>query len=164
MTPRRTKSFDLLCMDGVVRRARTQKANWDCGPACLRTLATYHAIPLERAKRAVEESGGTPKRGTSQAGMFRGLEALRLFYGHIGRPTQPESWEHLDRAIALKHPAIICLDNDEHWVVLFGKARVRYWMYDPELGMRWLSPKNLKKRWRTTTGVYSFIEIHGEYK
>lgn len=116
-----------------------QRAEEDCGAACLATVARHYGQQLDYGR--LRELVGTGVGGTTLLGLRRGAEAS----GFHARPVRA-SPELLDQLDAVPLPAI-CHWRGNHWVVLHGRSRQRYVVADPAVGLRHLSRTELEASW-----------------
>lgn len=116
-----------------------QLSREDCGAACLAAIAKYYGrvISINRIREAV----GTGQLGTTLLGLRRGAEVLG-FNARSGKASA----DILDNLNKLPLPAIIHWQGN-HWVVLYGKRGNKYIIADPAIGLRYLSPAELKEGW-----------------
>jgi ABC-type bacteriocin/lantibiotic exporter with double-glycine peptidase domain len=116
-----------------------QHSEEDCGAACLATVAKHYGrtFAISRAREAV----GTGSSGTTLLGLYRGAETLGFNVRQVKAPEQI-----LDRLSQVPLPAIIHWKG-YHWVVLYGQKRNKYVIADPDVGIRYLSHKELAAGW-----------------
>jgi ABC-type bacteriocin/lantibiotic exporter with double-glycine peptidase domain len=139
-------------------KARLQSHDWDCGPATLDFVRKLYGRPSRALKKALKEANPSPERGTNQAGMIRGLQAMRLIASPFPFASQKEFW-NASVKVAPGAPMLLCLDDNEHWVICLGGVKNRLSLFDPEKGFVAITRKDLKKRWKKTPGAQNFIAI-----
>jgi ABC-type bacteriocin/lantibiotic exporter with double-glycine peptidase domain len=116
-----------------------QASEEDCGAACLATICRHHGriLSINRSREAV----GTGQLGTTMLGLKRGSESL----GFNTRSVKA-SKEVLDRIEEIPLPAIVHWQGN-HWVVLYGRRGKDYIIADPDVGIRYISKRELVKAW-----------------
>lgn len=129
---------------------RFQETTYSCGAAAVLNAARCFGkrIP-ERVARAV---AGTTKEGTDEYDIDGALDAL----GFKGVLFQTDNFDRAVKWMAESYPAIVCVDNDSHWVVVIGQVDQRFIVIDSirtrenmrENGVRIMSARELKRVWK----------------
>jgi ABC-type bacteriocin/lantibiotic exporter with double-glycine peptidase domain len=137
---------------------RLQSTQASCGPACLRNALLCHGI--SRSEQELEQlCGTTAAAGTSSKGLAAGLKLLRTEHPEIAPGVIAEARDDvailkLLAALNAGHVIIMCVDDNEHWVLAFGTlgsgTRILVHVCDPAenemiLHMR---PEELLARWK----------------
>lgn len=136
---------------------RFQTSQAACGPACIRNALLVHGIArseaeLETLARCTATSGTSPK------GILRALRSVaeehpNVSPGVIAEMRADVALLKLLATLNSGHVVIMCVDNDEHWVVAFGLLgggeRIVLHVADPADNemVQHLSPGALLARW-----------------
>lgn len=127
-----------------------QKTNYDCGPTALHGALKLYGRTV-RYKDVVRWAGTTEAKGTSAAGLKRVLDHLEIPYSEYSSRSRKCGWDWARRQ---QLPAVLCFDNDEHWVLLMAGLGRRVLVFDPETGLAIYSRKDFLARWVTDGRVY----------
>jgi ABC-type bacteriocin/lantibiotic exporter with double-glycine peptidase domain len=67
----------------------------------------------------------------------------------------------LDNHLVESGPAILCVDDDEHWVTAIGVCQERFVVFDParNTGVEIHDMHSLARRWVNSDGVYYALGI-----
>ena len=141
-----------------------QKESYDCGVAALRTLLSLHGIRASEA-RIWRWAGTTKADGTKVTGLMKAIEKAGLTPARIiVSDTKPdEALKHVSRIVIRANgdfahiPAIIPVDNDQHWIVVVGFSGRRYLVWDPEGSIKTYTKKQLLTRWKSPAGHYFIL-------
>lgn len=70
-----------------------------------------------------------------------------------------DQWLYLH--LGNRGPAILCVDNDDHWVTVIGICQDRYIVFDPSRnqGIEVHTWESLAERWVNAEGVYYGLGI-----
>lgn len=121
-----------------------QKNNWSCGP-----YAIYNSLLTIGVKVSVKElhklCKTSKKTGTNEFQMSKALRKLG-FKPKLHTFQSFEDFEANKKSFAV--PAICCVDNYSHWVVLLGQLYDRYLVLDSLKGFISYNKKEWKKRWQ----------------
>lgn len=127
-----------------------QKTQYDCGPTALHGALKLYGRKT-RLKDLLRWAGTTPERGTSAAGLKRALDRIGIPYREYQSRSRKLSWDWARRQLL---PAVLCFDNDEHWVLLVAGLGRRVLIFDPEVGLRIYARRDFLARWVTNGRVY----------
>lgn len=138
---------------------RQRKSYW-CGIASIANA--LEVLGIRRTQREiaklcdVNEDAGTDETEMKRALLANGVgvdeyNARRAYYA--------AGW--LDAHLTLRGPAVICVDDDEHWVTVIGTCLDRFIVFDPSRnqGVEVHTPDSLCKRWVNADGVYYGIGV-----
>lgn len=130
-----------------------QRSHYDCGPTAL-----HGALKLCGRKAKYDDlvrwAGSTEEKGTPAVGIKRALEKLKVPFTEYRSSNRMKAWRW---ARLQTQPAILCFDNDEHWVLLCAGTGRRVLVFDPEAGLRVYSRKDFMGRWVTGRNVYGIL-------
>lgn len=127
-----------------------QKTEYDCGPTALHGALKLYGLKT-RYKDIVRWAGTTAEKGTPAAGLKRVLERLGVRFTEYQTKSRDSAWRWARRQI---EPAVLCFDDDEHWVLLCAGLGRRVLVFDPERGVEIYSRKDFMLRWVTNGKVY----------
>lgn len=117
----------------------SQPREEDGGIACIAMVVRHYGQKFTLSR--IRELVGTGQLGSSLLGLQQGAEALG-FQARSGQATD----DIFSRIHRLPLPAILHWGRDS-WVVLYGKQRDKYVIADPGIGIRHLSPVEVKQNW-----------------
>lgn len=102
---------------------RFQSTAASCGPAALRNALA--ALGVARTEDELATLCGTDAEGTPPRGLLKALREMGYDPVPIHEARGQVAWLLLLQALAAGHPAIACVDQDEHWVVAFATLGAR---------------------------------------
>ncbi len=136
---------------------RFQSTAASCGPACLRNALLCHGVIRSEAELETL-TGCTATDGTSPKGILRALASISQEHPQVKPGVISESRPDvailkLVAALTSGHVVIMCVDNEDHWVVGFGLlgsgASVTIHVSDPADSemVEHMAPSDLLRRW-----------------
>jgi ABC-type bacteriocin/lantibiotic exporter with double-glycine peptidase domain len=128
-----------------------QKSGHDCGPTALHGALKLYGRKT-RYKDIYRWAGTTEAKGTPAAGLKRVLERLEIPFREYTSKSRRVSWDWARRQV---QPAVLCFDNDEHWVLMVAGLNHRVVIHDPEKGVQIYARKDFMARWVTAGKVYA---------
>jgi hypothetical protein len=98
----------------------------------------------------------TKRHGTSETELMRALLAYKVKVDPWDSRGRRQSLRWLATHVTEEGPAILAVDNQQHWVTVVGATmrqaidNWRMWIFDPAAGEGWglYSPAELADRWR----------------
>ena len=127
-----------------------QKTSYDCGPTALHGALKLYGLKT-RYNDILRWAGTTEEKGTPAVGLKRVLDKLGVRFTEYQTKSRNSAWRWARRQT---EPAVLCFDDDEHWVLLCAGLGRRVLVFDPETGMTILSRKDFMARWVTDGRVY----------
>lgn len=133
---------------------RFQSHAASCGPASLRTALMARGVT--RSEDELAKLSGCTTNGTTAKGMMKALllvakEHPVLLPGVLSESREEIALMWLAQAHRAGYAAILCVDNDEHWVVSFGMLGESVFHIadsaDEEMVLHYTRPQ-LAARWR----------------
>jgi hypothetical protein len=122
-------------------RLHYQKGSWDCGPTGLKNTLVLLGRSVEWD--SVVQWTQASESGTYGAALMRALKWLKVRSVEYSSTDQRRSWNRLTR---LSRPAMICVDQDSHWVSVVagvGRRENGLMIYGrAELLRRWTNNQN----------------------
>lgn len=99
-----------------------------------------------------------PDEGTPEDEIMRGLLACGAQVDEASHNTVHEAVYWLQESTDCGSPAIICVDDEEHWVTVIGSLGSQFVVFDPARGqgLRLYSSKGLATRWRSRTKPFYY--------
>ncbi len=143
---------------------RQSKSYW-CGVASI--SSALEVLGIKRSQKEVARlCHVTPSAGTDETEMKRALLANQVNIDeytyslpyHAGGTSnleqKPTAW--LWNQLNNYGPAILCVDNDEHWVTAIGVCNFNWIVFDPsrDTGVEIHTDESLKDRWVNSDGVF----------
>lgn len=130
----------------------------DCGPTCLRMVAKYHGLAIDR--EYLRTKTGYGKQGASLLGLAHAAEALG--FHTVGAKLSME-------ALLTQAPLPAILHWDQHHFVVLtpGSKPGRWQIADPAKGLVTLSTETFKQHWLSTAdgdgplGIALLLEARG---
>ena len=125
-------------------RLQHQKGSWDCGPTGLRNTLILLGRNVEWD--SVVQWTGASEDGTYGAALLRTLGWLKVRAVEYSSTDVRRSWNRLTR---LSRPAMLCVDNDGHWVTAIAGVGRRIVVWDPlpNAGLQIYGRAEFLKRW-----------------
>ena len=112
------------------------------------------AIGVKSSVRDLIKVCGTRKKtGTDEFQIEKGLKHL----GFQAKMRAFKSFAEFKKTKKFVTPAICCVDNYSHWVVLLGLINKRYIILDSIRGLQSYTEDQWKKRWQAKDGLYFAI-------
>ncbi len=95
----------------------------------------------------------SPEDGTDEVEIKRALLATVTQVDEYQVNDRPTALHWLTETLIYRGPAILCVDNESHWVTVTGRCGPNFLVFDPALGEgdKVYSPKGLATRWRAAT-------------
>lgn len=95
----------------------------------------------------------SPSDGTSEVEVIRALLAVGVDVDEFQVDDRDSAIMWLIETLTFRGPAILCVDNESHWVTVIGRVGPNFAVYDPSLGagVHVYTPKGLATRWRAST-------------
>jgi len=126
-----------------------------CGPTALQNALRSLGLFISQ-EELVHLCNTSDEDGTDEKGMMQALDRLPVDYYQIHDFNGTAALSSLDCSLSCGEPAIICVDDWEHWVVVIGKLGVRYIIFDStnddwnreEQGCWSVDADTLIKKWR----------------
>lgn len=131
-----------------------QQRKFSCGPSSVR--AALYVLGHTVTEAALRRWAGTTAEGTDERGMLRAI----AHYGHRGKEYQAESgkrsWDWLRASLGRGRPALLCVDQWNHWVTVVGRLGAELLVFDPDSsdgrrkkysGLMVYSKQDLLTRW-----------------
>lgn len=138
---------------------RPQRKGYWCGIASIANA--LEVLGIRRTQREIAKlCDVNPAAGTSEVEMKRALlangVAVDEWHGTWGKDGCMWLLDQLDVG-----PAILCVDDDEHWVTVIGVCGNNFIVFDPSRnhGIEVHSGETLTKRWVNADGVYYGIGV-----
>ena len=149
---------------------KIQDNDWACGAYAIYNAMTVLGYRVS-IKSLIKACGTDPKVGTNEAGIARGLKSLDIKPRFHVFETQTEFYRALRKG-DFEVPAICCVDNDQHWVVLLGGLYDRFIVLDSSptkenrkrLGFHSYSAKKWFKRWSFKRKLFAITFVSGDRK
>ena len=135
----------------IVDALELQKEAYDCGVAALHGALKLYGRRV-RYDHLQRWAGTTPAKGTSAAGLKRALERLGIPFTEYQSRSRHTAWRWARKQLT---PAVLCFDNDEHWVLLVAGLGRRVLVFDPEKGLGIYARRDFMARWVTNGRVYA---------
>lgn len=148
---------------------RYQQNDYSCGPAAI--VNALKCFGRHYRERTVQKLCGTTQEGgTDEKSLLTGIRALNWRVTELKATSRPEAfqklWTVLDDSAAL-----LCVDNDSHWITAIGKIGRRIVIADPkntvknrkENGVHVVPAPELIRRWRNAGNEYYGLVIHPIY-
>ncbi len=103
----------------------------------------------------------TEADGTDETEVKRALLANGVGIDELYRPFRDEAIEWLRDGLCNGRPAIICVDDDSHWVTVIGFCGDRFILFDPSrnMGVEVHDRDSIADRWVNSDGIYYGICI-----
>ena len=145
---------------------RYQSNRASCGPAALHNALA--ALGINRSEdELIALCKQTATEGTSPAKLIRAIKAIsspeaELIGEPFKRKSMADAWAGLWFLVAQRgRPAILCVDNFDHWVACVGYFGDRFMVVDSaEIGLLFYYDRDgLEKRWVGPTGGYHAIIV-----
>ncbi len=131
-----------------------QALSWWCGVASAQ--AALECLGIARTQEALAELCHITRRdGTDEVELQRLLLACGVHVDPWNDRRRAASMEWLTIQLQERGPAILCVDNYQHWVTAYGILRgTTFHVYDPAgPGTRYIySYRELADRWRVANG------------
>lgn len=132
---------------------RHQRKGYWCGIASIANA--LEVLGIRRTQREIAKlCYVTPSAGTNETEMKRALLANGVCIDEWcdTDTTQSELW--VRHCLANGRPAILCVDDDEHWVTLIGMCGDHYVLFDParNQGVEIHTHNSLTERWVNAEG------------
>jgi hypothetical protein len=138
---------------------RHQRKGYWCGIASIANA--LEVLGIRRTQREIAKlCHVTPAAGTNETEMMRALLANGLDVDEWSSTEARPSVEWLYHHVSCYGPAVLCVDNDDHWVTVIGHAAVnfdvRFLVFDPSrnTGNEVHTGDSLAARWVNADGVY----------
>ena len=130
----------------------------NCGPASLSNA--LQALGIIRTQAECEQlCKTTAAAGTTYAGLQRGIKAVGRYPVAVNERRYDVARLRLRDALTWGQAAVLCVDNNEHWVAAIGLCGHRVLIADPadnELVVS-LATDELKVRWGFGNRYYGVI-------
>ncbi len=148
---------------------KIQNNDWACG-----AYAIYNAMSLLGYRVSIQsliKACGTDKNGTNEIGIAKGLRSLKVKPKFHYFKTQSEFYRSLRKG-NFEVPAICCVDNNQHWVVLLGGLYDRFIVLDSSPtkenrkrnGFHSYSARKWFKRWAVKRRLFAITFVSGDRK
>lgn len=148
---------------------KIQNNDWACG-----AYAIYNALTILGYRVSIKsliKACGTDKSGTNEIGIAKGLRSLRVKPKFHVFGTQAEFYTALRKG-QFEVPAICCVDNNQHWVVLLGGLYDRFIVIDSlaskkniaQNGFHSYSARKWFKRWMYKRKMFAITFVSGARK
>lgn len=114
----------------------------DCGPACLRMIATYYGrnYPLNDLRdRSFIDKNGVSLQGISEAAESIGFRSLGVKIPLTDKPDQP--------SLEIAPMPLIAHWNQNHFVVVYRITKKYVWIADPASAKHKLTREDFIKHW-----------------
>jgi len=96
-----------------------QERAWSCGPGALvNALAILGLDISEREVRAMADTSFVD--GTDEHGLLDAIESLGFTAEVIWTSGRAGAWSRLVSHLQMGHPALLCVDQWDHWVAITG--------------------------------------------
>lgn len=135
----------------------------NCGPAAL--CNALEAIGIERTQDELGTlSKQTAEGGTSKSNLIAAAEAVGVEVVNVSEQRSEVAGWCLESALSSGHPAIIIVDNDEHYVAVVGKLGSVYIVADSADNdlLCFYSRDKLLERWKNEHNKYSGFFLVGK--
>lgn len=136
-----------------------RKGHW-CGIASIANA--LEVLGIRRTQREIAKLCDVNEAaGTNETEMYRAL----LANGIAVDPWQSSEWypatAWLHDHVIARGPAILCVDDDEHWVTVIGWCAGRWVVFDPSrnTGVETHDDASLCARWVNSDGIYYGIGV-----
>lgn len=142
-----------------------QEKPWSCGPASLVNICS--ALGLDVTEKRVREYSDADKDGTDEKQLMDAARELGLKHEVISSAELDRAWDRLHDAVSDGMPALLCVDQWDHWVAVVGVNGDRVIMLDPSNekdnvavnGVHMLTKSQLSKRWKHKEADRAFYAI-----
>ena len=132
---------------------KRQTKNYTCGVASVANAAEYLGVPGINQGKLRKLMYADEDDGTDEEEMKRGILALNLAFDEVqsDQPSDAIGW--LSQHLYWYGPAIVCLDDESHWVLVIGTSSNRVVVFDPALGagVKVYTRAGFLTRWRSST-------------
>ena len=141
---------------------RQAKSYW-CGVASIANA--LEVLGIKRSQREIERlCHVSPAAGTDEVEMKRALlaQGVKVDEYHTVPPVPGEACSWLYSHLERRGPAILCVDDDEHWVTAIGFcARETVLIFDParNVGIEVHTWSTLGPRWVNSDGIFYGIGV-----
>jgi ABC-type bacteriocin/lantibiotic exporter with double-glycine peptidase domain len=143
---------------------RQSKSYW-CGVASIANA--LEVLGIRRSQREIARlCDVSPEAGCNETELKRALLAngvqvdeWKAIKDHEADDDASEDW--LWSHIANRGPAILCVDDDDHWVTVIGTCGFNYIVFDPSRnqGIEVHTPESLADRWMSSDFEYYGIGV-----
>ena len=125
-----------------------QERGWSCGPAAV--VNALGALGHRVSEDIVRELADTNSvDGTDEAGLLEALEQLGFQAETVWTSDTEGAWNRLVRHLVAGHPALLCVDEWDHWVTVVATDGGTVTVFDPAKEQEdTLDEDELVKRWQ----------------
>lgn len=119
-------------------------------------------LDIRRSQREIAKlCNVTEEDGTDEVEMKRALLANDVAVDEWSSTDAPESSLWLSEHLYTEGPAILCLDDDDHWGTVIGWCAGVFILFDParNMGVECHTRQSLARRWVNSDGVYYAIGV-----
>lgn len=135
-----------------------QHRPWSCGAAAIVNAAAVLGVDVSEAQ--VASAAGTDSDGTSEEQIIRAAAQLGLHGLVMEEADDALAFDWLQATLSDGYPAILCVDEWEHWVVAAALANNGIVVLDSVDGSEEvLAARDLIRRWRCRGAEMPFYAI-----
>jgi len=141
------------------RPVKRQARSYWCGVASIANA--LEVLGIRRSQREVERlCHVSPEAGTDEVEMKRALLANGMAVDEWSSKDLDDTIDWLTRHLASAGPAVLCVDDWEHWVTAIGLCGDAIVLYDPSRnhGVEVHTAQSLAHRW-ASEGIYYGIGL-----
>jgi ABC-type bacteriocin/lantibiotic exporter with double-glycine peptidase domain len=132
-----------------------QRTKADCGVAALRAALLFFGV--KASYKTIYKLAETSRiQGTDSKNVLKVLEHYKLNFEVRTTFNNKVAYKQLTES---KYINILCVDQFDHWVVKVGGHGNLTIIFDPEVGTRVMTKRQLLKRWATSNGETYAIGI-----
>lgn len=129
---------------------QAQRLSHWCGPASVANA--LECLDIKVDQEAIAKECHVVSGGTDETEVMRALLAFGATVDPWNSRYRRKSMDWLQAHLVNHGPAILCVDNNAHWVTVIGTlTQSFFWLFDPAAGagLTMLSYGELCSRWRT---------------
>lgn len=144
---------------------RYQEHPWSCGPAALRCAGIV--LGEKVSERTIRAKAGSDEDGTDELELIQAARDLGWTATPHHSADKAAAWAFVRASLLDGKPALLCLDQWNHWVCVIGIVGDKVLYFDPantkknmdECGITVTSRTSLSKRWRCPREQEPFYAI-----
>lgn len=132
---------------------KRQTKAYTCGVASVANAAEYLGVPGIGQGKLRKLMYSDEDDGSDEDEIKRGLLALGLAVDEIESNHEYDAFGWLVQHLWWYGPAIVCLDDESHWVTVIGVSMQHVTVFDPALGagVKVYTRQGFSTRWRSST-------------
>lgn len=119
-------------------------------------------LDIRRSQREIAKlCNVTEEDGTDEVEMKRALLANDVAIDEWSSTDAPESSLWLSEHLYTEGPAILCVDDSDHWITAIGWCAGTFILFDParNTGVECHTRQSLARRWVDADGIYYAIGV-----